>query len=93
MIQDIQSKILRLLRAKHFAYNQVFNKDSQFAKLVLKDLARFCRAHESTFHADPRRHALLEGRREVILRIGEYLQLSPDELFELHKVKEMGKKE
>ena len=51
---------------------------------VLKDLARFCRAHESTFHPDPRAHALAEGRREVWLRIEHHLKLSPDELWSLY---------
>lgn len=47
---------------------------------VLADLARFCRANESTFHADPRVHALAEGRREVWLRIVKHLNLSTEEL-------------
>ena len=51
---------------------------------VMEDLARFCRAHESTFHADPRMHAVAEGRREVWLRIQNHLQLSPDELWKLY---------
>lgn len=36
---------------------------------VLADLRKFCRGDQSTFHQDPRIHALLEGRREVFLRI------------------------
>lgn len=47
---------------------------------VLVDLARFCRADESTFNTDPRISALMEGRREVWLRITKHLNLSPDEL-------------
>ena len=47
---------------------------------VLADLARFCRADQTTFHPDPRVHALMEGRREVWLRIKEYLDLSPEDL-------------
>lgn len=48
------------------------------------DLARFCRADQSTFHADARVHAVLEGRREVWLRIQEHLRLSDEELFTLY---------
>lgn len=54
------------------------------AEVVMKDLARFCRAHESTFNADPRAHALAEGRREVFLRIAHHTKLSPDQLWELY---------
>lgn len=52
------------------------------AKLLLDDLARFCRANKSTFHADPRIHAVLEGRREVWLRIRDHLDLTTEELIE-----------
>jgi len=48
---------------------------------VLADLARFCRANETTFHTDPRVHAALEGRREVFLRLQAHLNLQDEELF------------
>lgn len=67
---------------------RVLDKDNQFTKDVLRDLARFCRAHRSTFHPDARVHAMLEGRREVWLRIVENLNLTEDELFELHTVRD-----
>jgi hypothetical protein len=70
------------------AYNRVFDKDNVYTGTVLKDLAKFCRAHESTFHQDPRGHAVLEGRREVWLKIQEFLNLSIDEIYDLHKIKE-----
>lgn len=50
---------------------------------VLEDLARFCRANESCFHADPRVHAVLEGRREVFLRVSQHLNLTAEQLFAL----------
>jgi len=65
------------------AYRNVLNKESPTARIVLKDLAKFCRATQSTFHTDPRVEALLEGRREVWLRISQHLQLSDDELWNL----------
>lgn len=49
-------------------------------EMVLEDLARFCRADETTFHTDGRVSALMEGRREVWLRITKHLNLTPDEL-------------
>ncbi len=89
MIQDTISAVKRLIGKRQWAYHRVFDKDNQFTQTVLKDLAKFCRAHETTFNNDPRAHATLEGRREVWLRIQEYLQLDVDEIYELHKVKEM----
>ena len=64
------------------AYQDTFRTPR--AQLVLKDLARFCRAHETTFHPDARLHAVAEGRREVFLRIAEHLQLNSEELWTLY---------
>lgn len=50
---------------------------------VLEDLAKFCRANESCFHPDARVHAVMEGRREVWLRIRQHLDLTEAELFTL----------
>lgn len=57
--------------------------DSVMGHEVLTDLATFCRANATTFHADARLHALAEGRREVWLRISNHLNLNDDQLFEL----------
>lgn len=51
---------------------------------VLEDLATFCRAHTTTFHADARAHAVAEGRREVWLRIQRHLNLTDEQLWALH---------
>jgi hypothetical protein len=48
--------------------------------MVLEDLAKFCRADQSCFDADPRIHAVLEGRREVWLRIQEYRTQKPEDI-------------
>lgn len=69
------------------AYKQTFNINGPFSKLVLEDLAKFCRASETTFHKDERLTAHLEGRRDVWLRIQNYINLTPDELMKLHHVK------
>lgn len=67
------------IRHRRAAYCQTFMADS--AQAVLEDLAKFCRADRSCFDADPRLHAVAEGRREVWLRIQQHLHLSPEELF------------
>ena len=63
------------------AYQLAFGNEA--GKAVLADLAKFCRARETTFHADPRLSDMLEGRREVWLRIASHLNLSDDDLWKL----------
>jgi hypothetical protein len=48
---------------------------------VLDDLARFCRAHESTFNTDPRAEGILQGRREVWLRITRHMNMTEAQLW------------
>lgn len=70
-----------LINSRKQAYVQIFEGDKgEFMKTVMKDLERFCRANESCFHPDQRVHAVIEGRREVWLRIQQHLTLTPDEL-------------
>jgi hypothetical protein len=71
-------RVIEFFRDKRRAYKQCFG--SAAGEEVLQDLSEFCRANTSTFDADPRMHAVLEGRREVWLRIQEYLHLTPDQL-------------
>lgn len=73
---------LNVVRDRKIAYTQVFGVETPANKAVLADLRRFCRASESTFHVDARVHALIEGRREVVLRIIDFIDLSIDELVE-----------
>ena len=72
------------------AYKKVFSLEGtasqvKAVKAVLDDLNRFCRADRSCFDPDPRIHAVLEGRREVHLRIGEHVDLTQNELWTLYK--------
>lgn len=55
----------------------------QIPDAVLADLAKFCRATEPCWHPDPRTHALLEGRREVWLRIQKHLNMPAEDLIPL----------
>jgi hypothetical protein len=86
MIQAPQSELLNTERRLSLAYQRCLEEKSPFTADVLEDLSRFCRGKESTFHPDPRVHALQEGRREVLLRILDYLTLSPEELLKKHVV-------
>lgn len=71
----------RLVSRRQHAYQRTFK--GPLAESVLADLMRFCRAHDSTFHPDPRLAANLDGRREVWLRIQQHLRLSPEELYRI----------
>ena len=90
MIKAPVSKIKEFFRRKQMAYVQTFDIKGPYQRVVLEDLAKFCRAHEPTFAKDQRTSDLLEGRREVWLRIQNYLNLSSDELYALHSIKSGG---
>lgn len=74
--------VLNFLKHRKRNYQRVFN--GQDAEYVMQDLARFCRAEKSCFHTDARTQALLEGRREVWLRIKHHLDLTEEELKEIY---------
>lgn len=78
----------KLIHSRKMSYERVFQKN-RYTDEVLQDLAKFCRAHDTTYNPDARMHALIEGRREVWLRIQNYLKLTNDEIYELHKIKEI----
>jgi hypothetical protein len=71
------------LARRRTAYIRVF-MSSAFGDEVLRDLAKFCRAHQSTFNAEPAVANRLDGRREVWLRIQQHLQLSDDQLWAIY---------
>lgn len=57
---------------------------SETPTLMASDLALFCCADRTCFDPDPHRHAMMAGRREVWLRIQEFLKLTPQELLLLY---------
>ena len=71
-------KARALLRDRQVSYQHALGGAP--GQAVLEDLAWFCRADQTTFHPDPRVHALMEGRREVWLRIKEHLDLDLEDL-------------
>ena len=71
-----------MLRYRRSAYSKVFN--SPEGKKVLADLRRFCRASQPTADVNNVNTTfLLEGRREVFLRIMSHLQLTEDDVYRL----------
>jgi hypothetical protein len=78
----IVARIKTFLDGRTRAYKLAFGGVA--GDTVLRDLAKFCRAHETTFHADPRVAAVLEGRREVFLRIQHHLKLTDEQVYSLY---------
>lgn len=72
-------KIFDRLREKKKAYQLTFGTPS--GEIVLDDLVEFCRGTESCFDPDPRVHAAYEGRREVLLRIQQMMNIPSQDLF------------
>lgn len=83
MPDEAKQKNADLLRAYKLAFG------SPAGQAVLVDLVKFCRGAETCVVAekgmpvDRERTLILEGRREVWLRLTEYLYLTPDEVLAL----------
>lgn len=72
---------LEILGDRQRAYQFVFNRDDAAIQAVLLDLAAFCRESETcVVPGDRDRTYVLEGRREVILRIRHHLSLTTEQL-------------
>ena len=74
-------KLKQILSDRQRAYMLAFNTEA--GKAILNDLAVFCRANETcVVPGDRDRTYVLEGRREVFLRIRAHLDLTEDQLLE-----------
>lgn len=72
-------ELLDFLRTRKRNYQLTFN--SIHGQEVQRDLARYCRANETCVVVGDRdRSLILEGRREVWLRIQQQLNLTPQQL-------------
>lgn len=72
--------VRQILEERKQAFDRVFDESDPSVRIVLEHLSGFCREHQTCFHPDPRVHAVLEGRREVMLKIRRILNSSVDEL-------------
>jgi hypothetical protein len=74
-------KLSEILGDRQRAYLLAFNASDAAGAAVLADLAIFCRANEScVIPGDRDRTYVLEGRREVYLRIRDHLDRTTEEL-------------
>ena len=75
-----------------FHYQAVFlgedGKPTRHAEKVLAHLDSFCRGNQSTYRPDAREHALLEGRREVLLLMQRMLEIDSRDLRQFVEVKD-----
>ncbi len=79
-----RERLFAFINGRKRAYQLTFQTNQPANVAVMEDLAKFCRAHESTFHPDPRVAANLDGRREVFLRIQNHLGLTEEQLIALY---------
>jgi hypothetical protein len=77
-----EAQAFEQMQERKRAYQLAFTSPAGIA--VLEDLTRFCRGEVTCFDSDPRMHALLEGRRDVYLRIKRHLNLSTEQLLEIY---------
>ena len=79
-------KLRQLLFARQYQYKLTFR--SPPGRVVLKDLAKFCRAHTSVFHESQRATDVQIGRKEVWERIVHHMHMSPESLWDLYDGRE-----
>ena len=77
---------IKLFERRH-AYRTTFG--GPLGKEVLKDLAKFCHAHESTFHTDAGLSRVKQGKHDVWLRIAHHLNLTEQQLWDLYDGREV----
>jgi hypothetical protein len=93
----VRELLLKLFNRRN-AYCKCFKDGTEVSdsgRRVLKDLAKFCRAHDTTTlispisrMVDPLASAQAEGRREVFLRIMWHLKLTDADLMTLKEIEE-----
>lgn len=71
------------LRRRQQAYTSVFSGKGgeEDVKFVMLDLAHFTRAYSPTWNVNQKVQDLLEGRREVFMRIMDFTSLDHDTLY------------
>lgn len=84
-VSEVTSAEKQYIAERSRAYKEVFSpgETSEGAlEFVMKDLAKWSRAYEPTFHpTNGKIQDMLEGRRETFQRIMQYTHLSADTLF------------
>ena len=83
--REAVDQTIAFLHNRKLAYQRTFALNQPANVEVLDDLARFCRANQTCVVPGDRDASLiLEGRREVWLRIQQHLHLSEEQLMQLY---------
>lgn len=85
---DHIKKRLQFLRTRRACYRDVFNGDDRSVRRVMTDLKKFCRYQTSTFSTDPHMQSYLNGRRDVLERIIQALNLTDEQISRLYEKEE-----
>lgn len=81
-LREAFGRTMDFLRGRKRAYQLAFGTPA--GEAVLADLVAFCRGVDTTYSRDPRDHARYEGRREVLLRIQQHINIPSDKLYLLY---------
>jgi predicted alpha/beta hydrolase len=82
---NMNNPVTRWFNRRKSAYKSLFNVQNKDALVVLTDLKRFCRHNQSTFHTDTQIQAYQNGKRDVLERIIQFVNLSDEQI---NKIKE-----
>lgn len=88
--QEQLHKYMETLKNRITAYKNCFDTAHLENRAVLTDLALFCRMFTTTDDPNQKEDPkVLEGRRQVFLRIQEHLQFDYTQLYQLHPLRQM----
>ena len=79
--QTIYNGLFNGLKMRMRHYRAIFAKDDPSSKAVMADLAKFCRLLSTTHEPNHDDGLILEGRRQVLLRILQHIGMTPETLF------------
>lgn len=83
-MNELIERTIGFLGMRKHAYKLTFQKNSNNAQIVLKDLMMFAHVNEDCPHTDPFMIGKWLGRQEVALRLSRHLCLTPEELFAIY---------
>lgn len=75
-------RVVAFLSGRKSDYQLTFS--SPCGRRVFFDLGKFCRAQSTPYHPDEKMTYILIGRQEVIRRIEEHMNLSPEQLARIY---------
>ena len=76
---------LEMITERKRAFQLAFK--SPAGEAVMRELAKYCRVYSTTAHETPNLTFVFEGRRQVYLRIQQYLESSVESLHEMFNVR------